>query len=143
MTRGTRRLSIVTVFVVALAILGSGCTRNDAAWATAVLINQSRHQSGVRDVRIDDTLVAKAQAWAEHMASAGQISHSNLTQGVGNDWSALAENVGWARSVQEMHSLFLGSSQHRANMLSGRYDRVGVGVAVVGGRFFTVQVYAG
>ncbi len=65
MTRGTRRLSVATVFVVTLAIFATGCTQNEAAWDTAVLINQSRHQSGVRDVHIDDTLVAKAQAWAE------------------------------------------------------------------------------
>lgn len=143
MTRGTRRLSVATVFVVTLAIFATGCTQNEAAWDTAVLINQSRHASGVRDVHIDDTLVAKAQAWAEHMAATGTVSHSSLTQGVGDDWSVLAENVGWARSVEEMHSLFLDSAAHRANMLNGAYDRVGVGVAIVDGRFYTAQVYAG
>ena len=55
----------------------------------------------------------------------------------------LAENVGWARSVEEMHPLFLDSAAHRADMLERRYDRFGIGVAVVDGRFYTAQVYAG
>jgi uncharacterized protein YkwD len=143
MTRGTRRLSVVTALVVALAVVASGCTKNTEAWNTAVLVNQSRHAAGVRDVHIDEVLVAKAQAWAEHMAATGTVSHSSLTHGVGDDWRVLGENVGWARSVEEMHSLFLDSPAHRRTMLDGRYDRVGVGVAVVDGRFYTAQVYAG
>ena len=42
-----------------------------------------------------------------------------------------------------MHQLFLNSPDHRRNMLDGRYDRYGVGVAVVGGRYYTAQVFAG
>jgi uncharacterized protein YkwD len=143
MTTGTRRLAVVSAIVVALSVLASGCTQNGEAWDSAVLVNQSRHAAGVRDVHIDDVLVAKAQAWAEHMAATGSVSHSNLTQGVGDDWRVLGENVGWARSIDEMHHLFLNSPAHRSTMLDGRYDRFGVGVAVVNGRFYTVQVYAG
>lgn len=143
MTKGTRRLSVAVALVAVLAIVASGCTQNEFAWDSAVLVNQSRHASGVRDVHIDDVLVAKAQAWAEHMAASGSISHSTLTQGVGDDWSVLGENVGWARSVEEMHQLFLDSPAHRATMLDGRYDRFGVGVAVVNGRYYTAQVFAG
>ena len=33
------------------------------------------------------SLVEKAQAWAEQMAATGSVSHSNLTQGVGDDWT--------------------------------------------------------
>lgn len=143
MTTGTRRLAVVSAIVVALSVLASGCTQNGEAWDSAVLVNQSRHAAGVRDVHIDDVLVAKAQAWAEHMAATGSVSHSNLTQGVGDDWRVLGENVGWARSIDEMHQLFLNSPAHRSTMLDGRYDRFGVGVAVVNGRFYTVQVYAG
>ena len=143
MTRGTRRLSIVTVFIVALAVLASGCTKNEQAWDSAVMVNQTRHAHGVRDVHTDEALVEKAQAWAEHMAATGSVSHSSLTQGVGDNWTVLGENVGWARSVEEMHRLFMDSPSHRATMLDGRYDRFGIGVAVVNGRYYTAQVYAG
>lgn len=143
MNRGTRRLSVAVALVAAIAILAGGCTKNDAAWSSAVLVNQARHAAGVRDVHIDDVLVEKAQAWAERMAASGNVSHSTLTAGVGDNWQVLGENVGWARSVDEMHQLFMKSAQHRSTMLDGRYDRVGVGVAIVDGRYYTVQVFAG
>lgn len=143
MTRGTRRLPAIAAVVVALAVLASGCTKNGAAWDSAVLVNHTRQAHGIRDVHIDDVLVDKAQAWAEHMAATGTVSHSNLAQGAGDNWRILGENVGWARSVEEMHQLFMNSPAHRSTLLDGRYDRFGIGVAVVGGRYYTVQVYAG
>lgn len=143
MTRGTRRLSVVTALLVALAVLAPACTRNGEAWDSAVMVNHARQAIGVRDVHIDEVLVQKAQSWAEHMAATGTVQHSSLTQGVGDNWRVLGENVGWARSVEEMHQLFMNSSSHRATLLDGRYDRFGVGVAVVNGRYYTVQVFAG
>ena len=85
---------------------------------------------------------AKAQAWAEQMARTGQVSHSNLRDGAPG-FRYLGENVGWARSVGEMHSLFMASSSHRATIVSGRYTKVGTGVAIVNGRYYVVQVFGG
>lgn len=143
MTRVTRRSTVVIAFVVALAMVATGCTKNRYAWDSAVLVNQERHNRGVHDLKLDDTLVNKAQAWAEHMARTGTVSHSVLTQGVGSNWRVLGENVGWARSAPEMHSMFMSSTSHRNTMLDRRYTRYGVGVSVLHGRHFTVQVFAG
>ena len=143
MTPRTRRSTAIVGFVAAIAILAGGCTKNRQAWDSAVLVNQTRHAYGVHDLRLDDTLVNKAQGWAEYMARTGRVSHSNLAQGAGTGWRVLGENVGWARSPQEMHDMFMRSSQHRSTMLSGRYDRFGVGVAVVNGRHYTAMVFAG
>lgn len=142
MTRGTRRLSVVVMLVAALAVLASSCTSNGDAWNSAVLVNQTRHANGVADVHLDDVLTRKAQSWAENMAANG-VRHSTLTDGVGTNWQVLGENVGWARSVEEMHQMFLNSRAHRTTMLDRRYTRFGVGIAVVDGRYYTVQVYAG
>ncbi len=142
--RGTRRrLTLVLGAFAALAVLASGCSMSAEAWDTSIVVNHERTARGLGELQLDKTLVEKAQAWSDRMAATGTVSHSTLTQGVGDDWHVLGENVGWARSVQEMHQLFLNSPAHRSTMLDGRYTRFGVGVTVVDGRFYTAQVYAG
>jgi uncharacterized protein YkwD len=143
MNRSIRRLPVIAALVVAIAVLASGCTRNMDAWDAAVLVNQTRNDKGIHSLDIDEVLVAKAQAWAEHMAATGTIKHSTLAQGAGDNWTVLGENVGWARSIDEMHSLFMDSASHRTTLLDRRYDRFGVGVAVVNGRYYTAMVFAG
>lgn len=139
----TRRFVMITAAVAAVAVLAAGCTKTDEAWDSAVLVNAARDSRGLHKVALDDVLVEKAQDWAEHMASTGSVRHSSLTQGVGDNWRVLGENVGWARSVDEMHQLFMDSASHRSTMLDRRYTRFGVGVAVVDGRYYTAQVFAG
>lgn len=141
--RRTRRLVMVTAALAAVAVLAAGCTKNGEAWDSAVLVNATRDGRGIHKVALDEVLVEKAQAWAEHMAATGSVRHSTLTQGVGDNWSVLGENVGWARSVDEMHRLFMDSASHRSTMLDRRYTRFGVGVAVANGRYYTAQVFAG
>ena len=143
---GIRRSGIAVMLagvLAMLALVGSSCTRNAYAFDSAAQVNATRSSSGLSKLAIDDTLVAKAQAWAERMASAGKISHSQLTDGAGNNWSVLAENVGMASSISQMHSLFMNSPSHRANIVNGSFDRIGTGVAESGGRLFVVQVFAG
>lgn len=107
------------------------------------LVNETRSAHGLRPVVNHDTLEAKAQAWAQVLASRGSLSHSNLAEGAGPGWKALGENVAMAGSAEEAHRLFLGSPPHRDTMLSGRYSYLGVGVAEANGRVFIVQVYGG
>ncbi len=143
MTTRNRRISVAMALVAAVAVLLAGCTRNAEAWDSAVLVNEARHRAGAKDVTLEGSLVEKAQAWAERMAATGTVSHSKLSDGVQGDWRVLGENVGWARSIDEMHQMFLNSASHRSTMLDRRYSRFGVGVAVANGRYYTVQVYAG
>ena len=143
MSQRTRRSSVVVAAVaLVLALVASGCTKNAQAAESARLINNERARRGMRELALDINLVNKAQAWAEHMARSGKVSHSVLRQ-VNGRWSYLAENVGWARSPGEAHSLFMKSSAHRASILSGRYTKVGTGVAVRNGRHYVVQVFGG
>jgi uncharacterized protein YkwD len=48
-----------------------------------------------------------------------------------------------AGSMQEAHNLLMASSPHRANILSGKYSHIGVGVTYANGRYFVVQVFGG
>ena len=57
-------------------------------------------------------------------------------------WSALAENVGKGSDAASLHQAFMGSSGHRANILSTTYTEVGVGTATdSGGTLYVVQIF--
>lgn len=143
MSLKTRRMSITTVAIaVVVALFATGCTKNPQAAQSATLINNERARRNIRQAQLDVNLVNKAQAWAEQMARSGKVSHSVLSQ-VNGKWRYLAENVGWARSVGEMHSLFMNSPAHRSSILDGKYSKVGTGVAIRDGRYYVVQVFGG
>jgi uncharacterized protein YkwD len=138
-----RRLAVPLAAALALALVAGACTRNGAAFESFQRVNSEREARGLSILTLDQTLINKAQDWADSMASRGRVGHSVLADGAGDNWRILGENVGWARSVGEMHSMFMNSPEHRANVVSGRYNRVGTGVAVVDGRYYVVQVFAG
>lgn len=141
--RRTGRALLLVGIVAVLSVLGVSCTKNAAAYQSVQLTNGERSSRGLGNLAIDDTLVNKAQAWAENMAAAGGISHSKLTDGAGDNWHVLAENVAVAGSVEQTNNLFMNSPGHRANILNGSFKRIGTGVAEVGGHVYVAQVFAG
>jgi uncharacterized protein YkwD len=106
----------------------------------AELVNQSRRANGRGSLPLHRQLTDKAQAWAEHMAREGRLSHSNLSSGVPPGWRSLAENVGTGTSIAGVHQAFMASSGHRANIL-GNFNHIGTGYAVGHGRVWICQVF--
>jgi uncharacterized protein YkwD len=106
----------------------------------AELVNRTRRSNGRSSLPLQRQLTDKAQAWAEHMAREGRLSHSNLPSGVPPGWRSLAENVGTGGSIAGVHNAFLASSGHRANIL-GNFTHVGTGYAVGHGRVWICQVF--
>jgi uncharacterized protein YkwD len=106
----------------------------------AELVNQTRRSNGRGALALHRRLTDKAQAWAEHMAAQGRLSHSNLATGVPAGWRALAENVGVGSSIVEVHNAFLRSGGHRANIL-GNFNHLGTGYASGHGRVWICQVF--
>ncbi len=58
-------------------------------------------------------------------------------------WTSWAENVGYGGSVEQVHSLFMGSSGHRTNILNPTYSQVGIGVVRAGGRVWVTIDFVG
>ena len=58
-------------------------------------------------------------------------------------WTSWAENVGYGGSVEQVHTLFMGSSGHRANILKPAYSQVGIGVVRSGGRVWVTIDFVG
>ncbi|MGZ4735358.1 MAG: CAP domain-containing protein [Acidimicrobiia bacterium] len=92
-------------------------------------INGFRASRGVGGLQTHSVLTAKAQAWAEHMAATNCLCHSNLPDGITVGWRKLGENVGHGPSVDSLHTAFVNSPPHAANMLDSQFHWVGVGVA--------------
>lgn len=130
------------LLVPVLALLLAGCEGGEFA-RSIQLTNQYRESHGVQVVLNNATLQAKAQNWAEVLASQGRLVHSNLAEGAGSGWRSLGENLAMAGSIDEAHQLLVNSPSHRRTMVSSRYNQVGVGVATRGGRYYVVQVFGG
>ena len=64
-TRRVRTTVLLAAAVAILALVGVSCTKNAQAFDSAARVNDTRTQLGLRPLAIDQTLVNKAQAWAE------------------------------------------------------------------------------
>jgi uncharacterized protein YkwD len=104
-------------------------------------INSARHHVHRSTLRTDATLTKVARRWAQHLASSGVLKHNPHVTSQVRGWRYLGENVGDGGTVGSLHSAFMHSAPHRANVLSKRYTRVGVGVAYGHGRMWVVEVF--
>lgn len=136
------RLGVAAVVVAFASFLLSGCfTLNQNQSKNLNWVNQSRAQYGRRALPINPDAQAKAQAWAEKLASENRLYHSNLSSGIRVRWCGLAENVGYGSTTQQVHASFMRSSAHRSNILDTYWNGVGIGVARRGSRAWVVHVF--
>ena len=135
----------VVMALMGIALLAgmTSCTKDQQPLESLFYINKARESARIPAVRWDDELAAKAQRWADRMAASNQLSHSNLTQGIGGGWKALGENVGCGGGVRAVHDGFMGSKTHRDAILGRQFSKVGVGVAESGGKVWIAQVFEG
>lgn len=98
----------------------------EAAFFTDV--NSLRAAKSLPTLKRNSGLDAEARAWAQAMANAGGLSHSDLGRLI-PPWSAVAENIGNGPSVPSIFSALSSSSGHLDNM-TGDYTDVGIGVWV-------------
>jgi len=121
----------------------SGCIPSQPNLKNAYLVNTERISRGLKPFGWDDELAVKARNWAERMADANSVMHSDLAAGISRGWGVLGENVGAGRSIDEVHTAFMNSPDHRKVILSGAYDTMGIGVYERDGQFWVVEVYKG
>ena len=107
------------------------------------LINDARRANGVGRLALSERLSQRAHNHSERMANAGSLFHSCLDCGGSRNTSTMAENVGVGGSLGAIHKALMGSSGHRANILSAAFERVGVGVVRRGRRIWVTQIFAG
>src|SRR4029077_17187021 len=110
-------------------------------------VNQGRQAQGLPPLRWDESLAEAARAHAEAMGEHGSAQHgfegepslSTRVKQAGAHFSWLSENVTQGPSPQFIHTQFMKSPPHRANILDRDMDSIGVGVVEQGGQLFAVE----
>jgi uncharacterized protein YkwD len=108
-------------------------------------VNASRAAAGLPAVRENVKLDLKADAWARGMRDQCRIWHSTLADGAPPEWRKLGENVGMGGSIDQVHTAYMNSPGHRANILDPSFTQMGT--AAVWGTcrgyrtVFTVHVF--
>jgi uncharacterized protein YkwD len=141
--RITPHVSAARLASVALAavLLLSACFGENEQQVGMTYLNYDRVSHGAPATTHHGMLQAKAQAWAERLASENTLYHSRLADGIGGCWRSLGENVGYGGSIAQIQAAYMASPGHRDNVMNPAFGYAAVGVAHRGDRVFTVQVF--
>ncbi len=121
-----------------------------AAHQLAALASESRAQAGLAPLQWDTALAAAAHAHALRMAAEGPIAHryggepslAERAAAAGARFDLIEENIAIGNSAQQIHSLWMHSAEHHANLMNPRIDRIGVAVVSARGVLYAVADYA-
>ncbi len=147
-----RRMSPVAVLLLCQLAWSAPVPRSSAPPSVAeqylfAAANAERSQRGLRALRWDDRLYRAAVEHGQQMAQREAISHqfpgepdlSTRGEQNGAHFSRIAENVAEAPTAVEIHSAWMHSPGHKANLLDPTVDSVGIGVISRGGELFAVE----
>lgn len=113
-------------------------------------VNQARRNMGMPPLRWNDSLAAAARRHAVIMAEHRSVQHgferepglSARVKQAGAHFSWLSENVTEGPGAGSIHTQFMESPKHRANILDTDMNSIGVGVVDRGGQLFAVEDFA-
>jgi len=139
------RRAVGGVVACVLAMTGvalvSGSAQAASASSFVSLINSSRHSAGLASYAVRSDLTAVAQAQAQRMASSGTLYHNPHLATDVKHFSWVGENVGYGPSVTALHTAFMNSAGHRANILDHQFTEVGIGLVQVGNTLWVAEVF--
>lgn len=115
-----------------------------------IFINQERERAGLPKLLWNDQLAQAACAHAAVLAKSNVLSHQfpdepELIERLGATgvrFTFSAENIARADSAEEAHAGLMTSAGHRANILSARYNSIGIGAVVSQGHLFVTEDFA-
>jgi uncharacterized protein YkwD len=147
------RTRLAAVAMVGIMLCWSAYGQTPALRAERELfasVNQTRRAEGRAPLRWDESLAAAARRHAEVMAERGSAQHgfegepslSARVKQAGARFSWLSENVTQGPTPGFIHSQFMKSPPHRANIVDTDMDSIGVGVVEQGGQLFAVEDFS-
>ncbi|MGD9797821.1 MAG: CAP domain-containing protein [Acidimicrobiia bacterium] len=105
--------------------------------------NQLRHEAGLPNLLVHDSLTRRAQHLADDLAARRELAHSDLRQ-FGFSWATAGENLGRGPGIHEVTDKLIASPGHRANMLNPAFISQRVGVArAADGTVYVVHLFSG
>ena len=110
-------------------------------------LNHERIKKGLNPLEWNEQAAAAARAHTRLLMENANLSHqfpgeaglSERLGATGVRFTVAAENVARTEWIEDVHPALMGSPGHRANMLSPRYNAVGIGVMEDKGRIFVTQ----
>jgi len=106
-------------------------------------INAARKKTGKSWLRLDPQLSKAAKVHTREMVGRNTLYHTptnTLTRRVTN-WSTLGENVGVGGTVDSLHTAFMNSPAHKANVLYSSFKYVGIGTIKKGDRVWVTVIF--
>jgi uncharacterized protein YkwD len=144
----------ITISLLVVAVLAAGSASSGVRAAEPrlgkrdrmlQLLNQTRRNHGLPVFRLNLELSSIAWTHAKRMADRNQLFHTaNLYQTV-KVWSpsTWGENVGAARWLTRVRTLWMRSGGHRDNILNPRFRRIGIGVVKARGLVWVTTIFYG
>jgi len=139
----TRRTACrIAVLLAAVVTFAVACTPlNSQEQYLLKSVNELRAANHLAPLGEYEPLTDKARDWANALASKAMLAHEDLGQ-LGMSWTMAAENVGRSTSIEDIASRLAASPEHRANMLNGGYQLIGIGTArAKDGMIYAVQIF--
>jgi uncharacterized protein YkwD len=138
-------LRLIAVFILLSSF--DAVAQSAAEKELFVSLNKARVSQGLATLKWSDALADAARKHAGVMAQHGAAEHNfpgepgmaaRATR-AGVHFSSLSEDVAQGPTAAEIHAEFMGSANHRANILDPDVDTVGVGVVERNGKLFAVE----
>ena len=155
MATALRCITILAAVVLLALILTPTlhAARPQASAADLTLLNaanRDRAAAGLQPLHWDEALAAAAHHHAILMAQKNTISHQfpgeppmqDRARNAGARFSLIAENVAEGPSVTGLHTQWMNSPPHRANLLDPELNTVGISVVQSGALLFAVEDFS-
>lgn len=142
-----RRVAGLLVLPVVLAALALGAVSANAAGDPDAAgfvsrANAARQARGLRPYAVAADLAAVARRHSARMAAQQSLHHNPRLGSEVSGWRVVGENVGTGASVDSIHTAFMNSPTHRANIVATDYLQIGVGtVTDPDGQIWVTQVF--
>jgi len=124
--------------------------RNNSERELLDLLNHERVANNLPELRWDDALFKAARQHALRMVDINLFAHQlpgepsleERVTAVGARFSYIAENIAVGKDSRAIHSAWMDSPGHRANILSNRASAVGIAVVRGTGGLFAVEDFS-
>ena len=129
-----RRSAVIALLAVLLSLFSfslaapANAADSGAEARFLSLINGERTSRGLGALSVRAEVVPVARDWTTRLMADQALSHNpQLSTLMPSDWISIGENVGYGSTADSLHTAFMNSSGHRANIL-GDFNQVGIGV---------------